>query len=181
VDDRDAVAQALRLVEVVGREQQREPAAVAEAVTGRSSSPSRSNDAASSSIRAAGVRQRLACSARLRRPESERSTTGSWKTTLETLRAAIGSAATSWPASRADPLVGVTVVVSIPTVVDFPAPFGPSSPNTSPGATENEAPFTASIPPGYTFVRASTSIIDSSRHIACVRYVSEVTDPDPKM
>ena len=38
-------------------------------------------------------------------------------------------------ASAARPPVGTIVVVSMPTVVDLPAPFGPSSPNTSPGAT----------------------------------------------
>ena len=34
---------------------------------------------------------------------------------------------------RAVPAVGATVVVSMPMVVDLPAPFGPSRPNTSPG------------------------------------------------
>ena len=40
------------------------------------------------------------------------------------------------------------VVVSMPTVVDLPAPLGPSSPNTSPGGTAKSMPFTASTPPG---------------------------------
>jgi len=110
-------------------------------------------------MRARGVCQRLACSSRFRRPVSGRSTTGSWKTTLETLRAPSGSVATSWPARRAEPLVGITVVVSIPIVVDLPAPFGPSRANTSPGSTVKETPRTASTPPGYVFVRWSTSII----------------------
>jgi len=95
-------------------------------------------------MRASGVRQSLAWSSRLRRPESERSTTASWKTTLDTLRASIGLVLTAWPASLAEPLV----VVSIPIVVDLPAPFGPSNPNTSPGSTSNEMPFTASTPSG---------------------------------
>ena len=77
-----------------------------------------------------------------------RSTTGSWNTTPLTLRAEIGSAATSNPASRAVPAVGAIVVVSMPIVVDFPAPFGPSSPNTSPGAMSKSIPLTASTPPG---------------------------------
>ena len=46
------------------------------------------------------------------------------------------------------PPVGATVVVSIPIVVDFPAPFGPSKPNTSPGNTVKSMPATASTPPG---------------------------------
>jgi hypothetical protein len=59
-----------------------------------------------------------------------------------------GSVATSKPASRARPAVGAMVVVSMPTVVDLPAPFGPSSPNTSPWATSKVRPFTASTPRG---------------------------------
>ena len=86
--------------------------------------------------------------ARLRRPVSGRSTTGSWKTTALARRAANGSAATSNPARRARPDVGAMVVVSMPTVVDLPAPFGPSRPNTSPAATSKSMPFTASTPPG---------------------------------
>ena len=43
-----------------------------------------------------------------------------------------GASTTSWPASAAVPLVGAIVVVSIPIVVDLPAPLGPSRPNTSP-------------------------------------------------
>ena len=44
---------------------------------------------------------------------------------------------------RARPLVGRTRVVRTPTVVVLPAPFGPSSPNTSPGRIANETPSTA--------------------------------------
>jgi hypothetical protein len=40
------------------------------------------------------------------------------------------------------------VVVSMPTVVDLPAPLGPNRPNTSPGGTAKSMPFTASTPPG---------------------------------
>ena len=58
---------------------------------------------------------------RFRRPVRERSTTGSWKTTLLTPRAASGSFATSKPATRALPAVGSIVVVSMRTVVDLPA------------------------------------------------------------
>jgi hypothetical protein len=39
------------------------------------------------------------------------------------------------------------VVVSMPTVVDLPAPLGPSRPKTSPGATSKSMAFTASTPP----------------------------------
>ena len=56
-------------------------------------------------------------------------------------RAASAWRATSKPARRAVPAVGATVVVSIPTVVDLPAPLGPSRPNTSPGATSKSQGF----------------------------------------
>ncbi len=39
------------------------------------------------------------------------------------------------PPTVALPPVGITRVVSTPTVVVFPAPFGPRSPNTSPVST----------------------------------------------
>src|SRR5438132_3297552 len=94
----------------------------------------------------------------LRRPESDASSTWSWNTTLLTARAAIGSAATSNPPTRAVPLVGATVVVRMPIVVDLPAPLGPSKPNTSPGATSKVMPFTASTPPGYTLRSPVTSM-----------------------
>jgi len=57
------------------------------------------------------------------------------------------SSETSIPPRYAVPLVGSSVVVSIPIVVDLPAPFGPSSPKTSPRATSKLIPFTASTPP----------------------------------
>src|SRR5204862_523046 len=120
---------------------------------GRSIRSASRNVPASSSILAAASRgstpQSRAWISRFGRPVSERSTTGSWKTTLLTRRAASGSSATSKPASRALPEVGSIVVVSIPTVVDLPAPFGPSRPNTSPAATSKSMPFTASTQPGY--------------------------------
>ena len=67
-----------------------------------------------------------------------------------------GRLTTSWPASSAVPLVGTIVVVSIPIVVDLPAPLGPSRPNTSPAATSKSIPLTASTPPGKVFVRLRT-------------------------
>ena len=38
------------------------------------------------------------------------------------------SRTTSWPATRATPAVGGRSVVSMSTVVDLPAPFGPRKP-----------------------------------------------------
>jgi hypothetical protein len=60
-----------------------------------------------------------------------------------------GSRATSAPHTRAVPPVGLISVVSMPIVVDLPAPFGPSSPKSSPGATSRSSPATAaSFEPG---------------------------------
>jgi hypothetical protein len=43
------------------------------------------------------------------------------------------------------PEVGIRSVISILIVVVFPAPFGPSRPNSSPSEISNETPRTASI------------------------------------
>ena len=45
------------------------------------------------------------------------------------------------------PLVRVETAPTMRMVVDLPAPLGPSSPNDSPGATENEMPSTAAVSP----------------------------------
>ena len=47
-----------------------------------------------------------------------------------------------------DDVGGWLVVVSIPIVVDFPAPLGPRKPKTSPGAMSKSMSLTASTPPG---------------------------------
>ena len=69
----------------------------------------------------------------------------------------------SCPATVANPADGFKTVQSIRRVVVFPAPFGPSSPNTSPGRTVNDTSFTAGTlpPPGPVkyFVRPSSSIM----------------------
>ena len=49
------------------------------------------------------------------------------------------------------------VVVSMPIVVDLPAPFRPSRPNISPIATSKSMPLTARTPPGYVFVSRLTA------------------------
>ena len=47
--------------------------------------------------------------------------------------------------ARTSPAVGMSSVISILIVVVLPAPFGPSSPNSSPLAISKETPRTASI------------------------------------
>ena len=77
---------------------------------------------------------------------SRRSTTASSNTTLARPRARRGSVVTSTPSSRAVPAVGRMVVVSMPTVVDLPAPFGPR--RRLAGGDAELMPRTASTPPG---------------------------------
>src|SRR5688572_18713392 len=50
---------------------------------------------------------------------------------------------TSWPATRADPPLGVSNPVSIRIAVVFPAPLAPRKPNTSPCRTSKEMRSTA--------------------------------------
>jgi hypothetical protein len=54
---------------------------------------------------------------------------------------------TSKPLTRAVPDVGCASVQSMLIVVLLPAPLGPRKPKTSPLATANETPRTASISP----------------------------------
>ena len=56
---------------------------------------------------------------------------------------------TSKPLTIAVPLVGGRSVTSMRISVDFPAPFGPSRPKTSPWATLNEIPLTAVKSPNF--------------------------------
>jgi len=62
------------------------------------------------------------------------------------------------PATSTSPLVGSTSPASIFRVVVFPAPFGPTTPNTSPGSTSN-VPSSTATNPSYSFRRSSTRII----------------------
>src|SRR5467141_1229636 len=56
------------------------------------------------------------------------------------------------------PSVGGMKPVIIRIVVDFPAPFGPRKPSTSPRSTENDTPSTARFGPNV-FTRFSTLIM----------------------
>ena len=61
---------------------------------------------------------------------------------------------------QAVPEVGANIPVSIFTVVDLPAPFGPRNPKISPGCTSRDRPSTALLSPN-TRVRFSVLIIGS--------------------
>ena len=65
------------------------------------------------------------------------------------LRTPAGSSTTETPSSSASPSSGFTSAANMRSVVVLPAPFGPSSPYISPGATSNDKPSTA------VFTRAS--------------------------
>ncbi len=58
-------------------------------------------------------------------------------------RTALAARTMSKPLTRAVPEVGGTSVVNMRMSVDLPAPFGPSSPNTSPCSTEKLSASTA--------------------------------------
>src|SRR3954467_8248679 len=64
-----------------------------------------------------------------------RSGLGRCGTTPILRRTSTGLLTTSAPATDAAPEVAATRVVRIPSVVVFPAPFGPSSPKNSPSLT----------------------------------------------
>src|SRR5262249_49919883 len=106
-------------------------------------------------------------------------------------------------ARRALPPVGATVPLSIPTVVDLPAPLGPSRPNISPGATSKSTALTASTPPGYVLLSPRASMAGRAlaaslrpprasefrfrlitppwrrgRHLGRVSFVTAMTDPN---
>src|SRR5262249_21685558 len=76
------------------------------------------------------------------------------------LRTASRSRITSCPATSAEPAVGTARVHSILIVVDFPAPFGPRSPNTSPCLTSKSTPRTACTSP-YRFSSPRTTMARS--------------------
>src|SRR5258708_39563196 len=64
----------------------------------------------------------------------------------------------SWPTTDTLPSVGGMKPVLIRMVVDFPAPFGPRKPSTSPRSTENDTPSTARFGPNV-FTKFSTLIM----------------------
>ena len=82
-------------------------------------------------------------SRRFSRPVSSSSTVAAWPVRPMSARTASGSRRTSWPATRAVPLVGRLSVVIMRTVVVLPAPLGPSSPRTVPCGTEKLTSSTA--------------------------------------
>src|SRR4051812_10783596 len=98
------------------------------------------------------------CRRRFSRPVSATSTPCFCWTTPMPRRTRAASRRTSRFATRAVPESACDSVVRIFTAVVFPAPFGPSRPNTVPSGTENVSPSSARTPPGYVLTRSSASI-----------------------
>ena len=75
------------------------------------------------------------------------STPERWPTQPIARRTAAGSASTSTPATRAAPESARDSVVRMRTVVDFPAPLGPSSAKIVPAGTARLRPSSARTSP----------------------------------
>ena len=82
------------------------------------------------------------------RPVATGSAPLSWATTPIRCRTLAGFARTSSPATLAVPESAWASVVRILTVVDLPAPFGPSRPKTVPAGTAKLSPSRALTPLG---------------------------------
>ncbi len=80
-------------------------------------------------------------------PVSSSSSEASCPVTPITRRTAAASRATSNPATRPVPASGKVMVVSMRTVVDFPAPLGPRTPRMRPAGTPRSTRSTATFSP----------------------------------
>src|SRR5262245_6192838 len=106
-------------------------------------------------------RRRNAPIVTLSRTDIDTKVSGTWKVRAIPMRARASgaSAVTSRPWKCTLPLVGARSPVRQLKNVDFPAPFGPISPSTSPGLTATEASSTAlKAPNALVILRASSSM-----------------------
>ena len=86
-------------------------------------------------------------SSRFSSPVRFSSTAAYWPASPICSRSRAASRTTSSPATRALPASGLSSVVSTRTAVVLPAPFGPSSPSTVPGAASRSTPSSARTSP----------------------------------
>src|SRR6266545_3951261 len=104
----------------------------------------RSNRSSSSVVRRWVSRRGRWCRspirARFSSPVSSGSTAENWPVTPIAARTASGSLATLWPATHTSPALARMSVVRMLTAVVLPAPLGPSSEKTVPGATCRSTP-----------------------------------------
>ena len=89
----------------------------------------------------------LPCTERFSRAVRFSSVVCACETVPITRRTAPLSETMSCPSIRAVPPLGGSSVVSMRITVVLPAPFGPSSPNVSPGSTENETASATTVSP----------------------------------
>ena len=87
------------------------------------------------------------CRIRFSRPVACGSSPDFWFTQPMASRTLPGCRTTSKPATKASPASGRESVVRIFTVVDLPAPLGPSRPNTVPLAAARLTPLSARTSP----------------------------------
>ena len=112
----------------------------------------------------APIPNRRPCQYRFSQGVNWRSSVFCWDTTPMSCFTRVGCWMTSSPPTRACPPVGITRVVSTPTVVVLPAPLGPRRPNTSPVPTSRFSSSTArKSVPGYVLVRLTVSMIGAPR------------------
>ncbi len=90
---------------------------------------------------------------------SRSSTAANCPVTPMTVRTALGSVATSCPATRTVPPSALINVVSTFTVVVLPAPFGPSREKTVPAGTSRSMPSRTILSP-YAFRSSETAIAE---------------------
>src|SRR3954451_743416 len=97
------------------------------------------------------------------------STAACWPARPMRERSCAASRTTSRPATRAVPASGESRVQRMRTVVVLPAPFGPSTPSTVPGAASSSTPSSARTAPN-DFTRPLTSIAGEG---GCIRRASQ--------
>jgi hypothetical protein len=133
--------------------------------TGRSASWARSKRSSSSAARGRTARRGRCASRPIRRrfslPVILPSTAAYWPARPMLARTTAGSSTTSRPRTTARPESGSRIVASTRIVVVFPAPFGPSSPNTVAVSTSRWIAESATTAPKR-FVSASTRIATSA-------------------
>ena len=85
------------------------------------------------------VRRRLSSTSKVANTERP---SGAWATPRRT-SLQVGRPVTSSPAKKIRPLVSGTSPVATRAIVDFPAPFGPTSAVTEPAGTDSDTPKSA--------------------------------------
>src|SRR5215212_6496850 len=107
------------------------------------------------------MRYRCANTRRFCATVSVTSRLSSWGVTPSCARASLDSSGSRYPSTSSSPSSAIACAVSSRIVVDFPAPFGPSSPTHVPTGTSRSRPSTAVIAP-YRLTTPRSRIASSS-------------------